>query len=360
MPNPLSFPVLFLLSFMVLVLLFAVAVRGQNGPGRKGTVERIKVYGKGLEGNLSGDSPERDVSVYLPPSYNSDRRRRYPVVYFLHGFTDSDAQWYGFQKHWINLPEVLNKAFADGRMREVIVVTPNAFTRFQGSMYSNSVTTGNWEDFVAKELVAHIDRQYRTIPQTASRGLAGHSMGGYGAMRIGQKYPEIFSSLYLLSPCCLAPDTNVPQNPQASSRMEAIRSQADLEKADFHTKTAFASAAAWSPNPTKPPFYLDLPVEKGEVQPLVLAKWAANKPLATLDQNIFNIQQLKALAFDAGSQDRAFAASIQVLNRLLDNYGIRHSFEIYEGDHINRVAERIETKMIPFFSDNLSFAPSRR
>jgi S-formylglutathione hydrolase FrmB len=95
----------------------------------------------------------------------------------LHGFTDSDAQWFGAVKHWINLPEVINKALADGNTREMIVVMPNGFTRFKGSMYSNSVTVGDWETFVTKELVSYIDMHYRTLAQAASRGLAGHSMG---------------------------------------------------------------------------------------------------------------------------------------------------------------------------------------
>ncbi len=150
-----------------------------------------------MEGNLDGDSAARSVTVYLPASYKKNTSQRYPVVYFLHGYTDDDAKFYGFSKHWMTLPPILDTAFAKGNANEMIVVTPNAFTRFQGSMYSNSITTGNWEDFVAKELVAYIDSHYRTVAKAGSRGLAGHSMGGYGALRIGQKYPDVFSSIYL-------------------------------------------------------------------------------------------------------------------------------------------------------------------
>ena len=129
----------------------------------KGTVERIKVHGKSLEGNLEGDSPDRDVSIYLPASYATEKTRRYPVIYFLHGFTDSDDKWFGFTKHWINLPDILDKTFGEPGTREMIVVMPNAFTRYQGSMYSNSVTTGNWEDFIVRDLVPYIDAHYRTF-----------------------------------------------------------------------------------------------------------------------------------------------------------------------------------------------------
>lgn len=182
---------------------FIPLVQGQ--PIDKGTTERIKVYGKSLEDNLAGDSPDRDVSVYLPPGYHENPDQQFPVVYFLHGYTDSDAKVFGLEPHWMSMPEVLNKAYENEEVKKMILVTPNAYNRFHGSMYSNSITVGNWEEFVAKELVAYIDEHYRTIPKAESRGLSGHSMGGYGALRIGQKYPDVFSTIYLLSPCCLDP-----------------------------------------------------------------------------------------------------------------------------------------------------------
>ena len=113
----------------------------------------------------------------------------------------------------------------------------------------------------------------------------------------------------------------------------------------------YASAAAWSPNPNKPPLYLDMPV--GDKQAMVLQKWAANMPLTTLDQYIGNLKQLHAIAFDAGNKDADIAASLKVLDAELNKYNIAHSFEIYDGTHISRIAERIETRMLKFFSDNL-------
>ncbi len=321
----------------------------------KGEVQRIKVHGKGLEGNLDGDSADRSVCIYLPASYRTSPKRRYPVIYFLHGYTDDDAKFYGFSKHWMNLVPILDSVFATGGAKEMILVTPNAYTRFQGSMYSNSVTTGNWEDFVAKELVTYVDSHYRTIAQAASRGLAGHSMGGYGGLRIGEKNPEIFSTIYLLSPCCLNSANVSNQIPTNFLRADSIKTIAEFEKTDFGTKAVFASAAAWSPNPTQPPFFIDLPVKGGVLQPMVQAKWTANRPLTTLDQYINNLKKLRAIGFDAGTRDQAIAASIKTLDEELNKYGIKHFFEIYDGDHINRIAERIQKNMLKFFSDNLSF-----
>jgi S-formylglutathione hydrolase FrmB len=341
----------------MLVLLLVVAGSLSAQPLR-GSVERVVVHGKGLEGNLGGDSPDRDVAVYLPPSYHTHRARRYPVVYMLHGFTDDVDHWWGVKTHFISIPAVIDKALASGGTREMIVVMPNAYTRYQGSMYSNSATTGDWEDFVASELVAYVDSHYRTIAGAASRGLAGHSMGGYGTLRIGVKHPEVFSSLYALSPCCMA--ANIQPGGRGMAQAEAIRSPAEIEKADFGTKAALASSAAWSPNPKNPPLYLDLPTKNGEFQPALAAKWAANAPLAMIDQYIPNLKRLHALAFDAGAQDAGIGGTVKVLDQILNAYEIPHTFEIYEGTHISRIAERVETKTLPFFSSNLSFRQARR
>jgi S-formylglutathione hydrolase FrmB len=349
--------VLLLSSFILL----SSPVLSQQKSIAKGTVQRIKVHGKMLEGNLSGDDADRYVSIYLPSGYKANSTKRYPVVYFLHGYTDNDAKFYGFEKHWMVLPPILDAVFAEAAAKEMIVVTPDAYTRFQGSMYSNSVTTGNWEDFVAKELVAYVDSHYRTIAKKESRGLCGHSMGGYGALRIGEKNPDIFSTVYLLSPCCLnSAPAPVQAVPQSYLRADSIKTIEQFQKADFGVKALFASAAAWSPNPTQPPFYIDLPVKNGQLQPSVLQKWDANRPLNNLDQYIFNIRKLNAIGFDAGNRDFGIAASILTLDSVLNNYNIEHFFEIYEGDHINHVAERIEKKMLQFFSEHLSFDAVKR
>ncbi len=334
------------------IAILAALVFSCSAFAQQGKVERIQVHGKSLEGNLAGDSPDRDVSVYLPPGYAAARGRRYPVVYMLHGFTDDDERWMGLKKHWINLAAVIDKALAGGGAREMIVVMPNALTRFQGSMYSNSVTTGNWEEFVARELVAAIDGRYRTVAKRAARGLAGHSMGGYGTLRIAMKHPEVFSSIYALSPCCLTPPD--PRGGRMNPRAEAIQSFGDIAKADFMTKAALASAAAWSPNPARPPLFLDLPWRSGEWQAAIAAKWAANAPLAMVDQYITNLKKLDGIAFDAGADDKNIAASIRVLDQILNDYKLPHTFEIYEGNHVNHVADRIETRVLPFFSGKLA------
>src|SRR5690348_378426 len=171
-------------------------------------VEHIKVHGAALEGNLEGEAVDRDVIVFLPPGYTKEKRRHYPVVYALHGFSISAEQW----THEIHVPQTIEGAFAQG-VTEMIIVLPDSKTVYGGSMYSSSVTTGDFEQYVAHDVVAYIDEHYRTIPNRTGRGLVGHSMGGYGAARIGMKHPDVFSSLYIMSPCCLSPMGSRPANP---------------------------------------------------------------------------------------------------------------------------------------------------
>src|SRR6266700_124356 len=149
------------------------------------TVERIKIHGAALEGNLEGDAVDRDVLVFLPPTYQKDKHRRYPVVYALHGYSIGAEQW----SHEIHVPQTIEGAFAQGA-QEMILVLPDSKTVHDGSMYSSSVTTGDFERFIAHDVVAYIDAHYRTIPKRTSRGLVGHSMGGYGASRIGMKHSD--------------------------------------------------------------------------------------------------------------------------------------------------------------------------
>ncbi len=323
---------------------------------QKGTKERIKVYSKALEGNLIEDPADREVTVYLPPSYATNPEKKFPVLYMLHGFTDTDSQWFGWEKHWINLQNVIEKSIAEGLSKEMIVVMPNAYNSFKGSMYANSATVGDWETFVTKELVSHIDANYRTLAKQESRGLAGHSMGGYGTMRLGMKYPDVFSSIYALSPCCM--DGGATTNSELITKLEGFTAE-QIAGASFFEIATLATSAAFAPNPQNPPFFLDLPAKDGEPRQEVINKIIANRTLSIVDQYIPNLKKLKAIGMDAGLQDRGISESTKKLHELLDAYQVSHQYESYEGDHLNRIAERIQTKALPFFSKNLVFQPEK-
>jgi len=317
-------------------------------PGAKPvTVERVKVHGPALEGNLEGNAVDRDVIVFLPPSYGSEKTRRYPVVYALHGYSIGAEQW----SKEIHAPQVIEGAFAQGAS-EMIVVLPDSKTVHNGSMYSSSVTTGDFERFVASDLVAHTDGHYRTIPHRASRGLVGHSMGGYGASRIGMKHPDVFGSLYVMSPCCLSPRGTGPASSDLEKALEEVKTPADSAKLPFFARAQLASAAAWSPNPNNPPLYLDLPTNGGVPQPEVLARWTANSPLAFVDQYVASLRRYRAIAIDAGDEDGT-RVDAGKLHEALERYGIVHSFEIYPGNHTNKLGYRFQDHVMRFFGRSL-------
>ncbi|HKO13517.1 MAG TPA: alpha/beta hydrolase-fold protein [Acidobacteriaceae bacterium] len=328
-------------------------------PGAKPvTVERIKVHSPAIEGNLDGEAADRDVIVFLPPSYSKDKHRRYPVLYALHGYSIGAEQW----THEIHVPQTIEGAFAQGS-KEMIVVLPDSKTAFNGSMYSSSEATGNFEKFIYHDLVGYIDAHYRTIPDRMSRGLVGHSMGGYGATRIGMKHPDVFGSLYIMSPCCLSvrpsgppPGMDATKWQEAEKQFEAavaaMKSPADSASMSFFQRAQLASAAAWAPDPKNPPLYLDLPIKDGVPQPEVQAKFAANAPLAFVDQYIDNLKEYHAIAEDVGDQD-GLRFDTQKLHEILDRYGISNSFEMYHGTHTSAVADRFQNHVMPFFSKNL-------
>jgi enterochelin esterase-like enzyme len=311
------------------------------------TVERIKIHGVALEGNLENNAVDRDVFVFLPPSYAKEKRRRYPVVYALHGYSIGAEQW----TKEIHVPQTIEGAFALGA-KEMIVVVPDSKTLHNGSMYSSSATVGDFENFIARDVVAYIDQHYRTLPNRMSRGLVGHSMGGYGATRIGMKHSDVFGSLYIMSPCCLSARVSLPPNSDIAKTLEAVKTPEDSAKLSFFARATLASAAAWSPNPKNPPLYLDLPT--GDAQASVLARWAANAPLAFVDQYIPSLRQYRGIALDVGDQD-GLRADTAKLHDVLDKYGITNSFEQYQGTHTSKVADRFQNHVLKFFSEHLCF-----
>jgi S-formylglutathione hydrolase FrmB len=312
----------------------------------KGKLEKIKVHGKSLEGNLEGDSPDRDVFVYLPPSYQSDPNRRFPVVYTLHGYGLHAEQWVGFANFGN-----LEKDVAAGTAKEMILVAPDAFTLHNGSWYSSSAATGDWETFLTSELVSYIDSHYRTIANRASRGLMGHSMGGYGTFRLGMKHAGVYSSLFAMSACCMI-DTGEPT--AAMTQLEAVKTKEDAAKIGFNQKSPLARAAAWSADPGKPPLFFDLPVKDGKAQPMIQAKWMANSLMVMLQEYAPNLQKMKAIRMNAGTEEPLLQPN-RDMDEALTNAGVSHKFEIFEGDHNGKVGVNFETKVLPFFSDELAF-----
>ena len=157
-----------------------------------------------------------------------------------------------------------------------------------------------------------------------------------------------------MSPCCMSARLAGPADPELEKKLASVKNEEDSAKLSFFERAQLATAAAWSPDPKNPPLYLDLPTKDGVSQPDVLAKWAANAPLAFVDQYIGNLKQYRAISMDVGDQDD-LRIDAGKLHDVFDKYGIANSFEIYPGTHTSAVADRFQNHVIPFFSKNLCF-----
>ena len=311
-----------------------------TGPGAP--VQKIKVHGKSLEGNLEGNSPDRDVVVVLPPSYAHDKTRRYPVIYFLHGFMLTG----GYFSDYMHVPEA---ALGFAKKGEFIIVVPDTDTRQGGSMYSSSPTTGDFEAYIAKDLVSYVDAHYRTLAKRSSRGLVGHSMGGYGVWKIAMKYPQVWSSIYAMSACCMSPRAETVESAQKTAAIPFDKAAT----AGFGERAALASAVAWSPDPKNPPYYADFAAKDGKLDQMVLAKWAANSPLAMATSHIPELKSFSAIASDGGDKD-GLTKDATTMHEQLDAFGVANSFEVYEGGHADKIAARFPVKILPFFAKHLA------
>ncbi len=305
-------------------------------------VEHIKVHSAAMEGNLAGEPADRDVIVVLPPSYGKDKARRYPVLYFLHGFALTAQGFFDF----MHLPETEDAAAKEGR--EFIIVVPDSDTKLGGTMYSNSVTTGDAEAYIARDVVKYVDGHYRTLAKRESRGLVGHSMGGYGTWKIAMRFPEQWGAIYAMSACCMSPRTATVEQTQKLAAIPYDKAEGE----NFGNKASLASIAAWSPDPSKPPYFMDFGLKDGAVDPLIVAKWANNSPLVMATSHIPQLKSFKAVASDGGDEDGLTKDAVR-MHEQLDLYGVKNSFEEYKGNHTNRIVERFRTKVLPFFAQNL-------
>jgi S-formylglutathione hydrolase FrmB len=317
-----------------------------------------------LEQNAQGDSPNQRVVVYLPPSYNDSTRKRYPSLYLLHGIGGSPEDWGpdGFQGMDVGL--ISDSLVRVGAVEEMIIVAPNGKNRYLGAFYLNSATNGGWEDYIVRELVQHVDRTYRTRPASASRGLAGHSMGGFGAIMLGMRHPDVFGAVYALSPCCLGMVADLSATDSAWYRLAEYKNWDDLlsragQKNDFMPIGYVALAAAISPNPAAQPWGADLPVvvRQGRLarDPSAFRKWHEALPLAHVKKSQKALRRLRSLTIDVGFNDEFthITAGTVLFSDSLAAYDVPHTLEIYDGDHRDRIRKRITTRVLPFFSREL-------
>jgi S-formylglutathione hydrolase FrmB len=354
----------FITLLLVFVQLFVVtATLEAQAPARatSGALEDLQVPAPSLAGNLLGDPATQHVFVYLPPSYKAETAKRYPTLYLLHGYAGRPEEWVKDGYQGMVLSAEMDSLIAKGAA-EMIVVVPNGRNAYLGSFYTNSSVTGNWEDYIYRDLVNYIDGKYRTLAKASSRGIAGHSMGGYGAFTLAMKHPDVFSALYSLSPCCLSMDGDLSADNSFWRNASKMTTREPFKKSPesfegFWSVALVALSAAFSPNSQSQPVLVNFPfADKNGLlvrnEPAYTA-YRSKMPVYLVEQYRENLRKLRGIAIDVGEIDEFThirIASAKLSNELSERE-IPHSFEIYkDGDHGNKIRERFDTKVIPFFS----------
>ncbi|MBI5446835.1 MAG: alpha/beta hydrolase [Deltaproteobacteria bacterium] len=345
-----------------------------------GTLKYVDVPAPTLKKSLLPQPDTERAAVYLPPSYDGSERR-FPVVYYLPGFGDqillyTDVQFYqGFA-----LKGSLDRLIGQGRITEMIVVIPNGLTPLGGSFYVNSPLNGAWEDFIFTDLVRYVDQNFRTLVGPASRALAGHSMGGFGALNIAMRHPDVFAAVYALAPGLAAPGDlrTHPSFSDASVRGQVIAlldelraqnacrakvtllSRASYLNGVFDTYPLFALAygAAFAPAKTGDSRLIAYPYHRVGTD-LVLDKlvWDQyERGFGDWDgkvrQHLANLKALASITIDVGEKDEHdwIPRGCRHVSELLRANGVAHELVVFPGGHQDMLRERLEEHMFPTLS----------
>jgi S-formylglutathione hydrolase len=337
-----------------------------------------------LQNNKLGIPINQLVIIYLPPSYASSSLK-YPVVYFLPGFGDEVQYWTNGTYQGFKLKDVMDKLITDHVVKEFIVVIVNGYNFMGGSFYVNSSVTGNWEDFATKDVVEYIDENYRTMKDPASRGISGHSMGGFGALNLAIRHPELYHFVYCLSPglfdttglasCQLFKSQSFinqfiqkEQEYTSMSFQDALAAfknyiQARYNSGDWDTPFGYAYGAAFSPNADKPIPCIDYPYTKSDNQTVVDSTKLQNyeNGFGGLAHEVIdyknNLLQFQGITIEYGVNDEFswIPKGCKYFTDLLTAQNIPHNVVTFKGGHQDHVGERFKGYLLPFFSAKMSF-----
>lgn len=326
----------------------------------KGTIVTETIRSVVLADNKIGLDPNREVKVYLPPSYNATSKR-YPVVYFCHNMFWGPDQIIADGRP-IGL---LDRAMSTRASKEFIVVFANLRGPGFGCLYENSTTTGRWLDYITQELVPFVDQKFRTIPNKNSRAVTGDFFGGRGSLKLAMTYPNLFGSVYAMHPVATG-NGSIPWTASNVNweKISNAKTYNDLAGPD-RTAIFVAIHQAFLPNPNRPPFYCDFSVEivdgvrKASPENMIKAKKAFLLD-ETLRESAANLRQLNGIAIDWGRYDDTYAhiESNRAFSGMMEDLGIVHTAEEYNGTTSNKLWTddgRFYTRVLPFMNKHLTF-----
>ncbi|MCX7877986.1 MAG: esterase family protein [Ignavibacteria bacterium] len=326
-----------------------------------GNIITVEYKSNVLKENPLKDPYKRDIYIYLPDSYYRTTKR-YPVVYLLSGFTGYGALNMNLSPYSENIKERLNRLIKTRKIREMIVVMPDCFTKYGGSQYVNSSATGRYEDYVIREIVSFVDKGFRTIPEPDFRCIMGKSSGGFGAMWLGMRHPDVFGLMASHSgdsafeycymkdfPDFIIQIQNYGEAHQAVRNF--IRTQINKKQPkprDFHNiLNIIGMSACYSPNPNGKFYNFDLPFDiySAEIIPEIWNKWLRFDPIRLVDKYKDNLKKLKLIFADCGIRDEFhLQAGTRIFCSKLKKYGINFIHEEFNDGHMN-IQYRYDTSL---------------
>lgn len=309
----------------------------------KGQIVYVEHESDVLRRNPLGDPHVRRFPVYLPPGYDDEPERRYPVIFGLAGFTGRGENALYKRFLFQTLDEVLNELICEKGVPPVVYALPDCVTAYGGSQYVNSSAVGDYEDYIVQELVPFIDGRFRT---TGQRACIGGSSGGIGSFWLAARHPDVFQAFSDQSGdsafdyCYLG---DVPKFVQAIAKYDHdverfVRAIPEIQPKDGEFDIMLnmvAMSACYAPNPGAPlGFELPFDPYSGELRPEVWAKFQQFDPVNAAERYAENLRRLKFIWVDCGTKDQfhLFLGSRQ-LHRKLEALEIQHVYEEYDSDH---------------------------
>ena len=279
-------------------------------------------------------------TIHLPEGYdNSDEH--YPVLYFLHGFGTNHYLFYG------GIHDVMESLISSDQVDPFIIVRPDgSASPYLGSFYTNSALYGDFEDYIMYDLIDHIDNSYRTIDHRLYRGISGHSMGGYGATKLGIIYYDLFGSISSHSGA-LVFDNLTDLIPDLMYETSWSPTGLFMPTNGIISLFMFSASGAFSPNLSLPPWYVDLPVDYNEeIIESVWELWLSHDPLR-IAQDSIDVLPLLDYYLDCGDQDEYYLEEHAInFHAFLDSFDYDHEYHIYSGYHWSEIDNRFAYSLI--------------
>jgi enterochelin esterase family protein len=317
-------------------------------------VDRIE--SAALAGNPLGDPADRPLPVYLPPGYDADGSTRYPVLYCLHGYTGDAAALVSARPWETNVVQWMDRLIVAGTMPPAILVIVDGYTRLGGSQYLDSIHNGDYATYVVRDVIAHIDARYRTVPHAGGRAVFGKSSGGFGALHLTMAYPGTFAAFASHSGDTYFRYAHPSSFPDVQRTLEAFDSIAAFVTA-FETKSKRPQAwyatmemlgygAAYSPAAAHA-FAIDLPfdLKTGEMRPEVFDRWLAFDPVERIEASRDALAGLRLRYLDCGRRDEyGLDIGARIFTQRVRALGLDVRHEEFDDDHRN-VGYRYEVSL---------------